>query len=91
MAAMRNIPVVCIKGVSDELNHSLPDLNPYIDASGYLKMLPFLASIALKPRYLPALIQLGRNSARAAEAMRDLIVRFMEEKNVDRLIRSGSI
>lgn len=91
MAAMREIPVVCVKGVSDAAGAELPDLNPYIDQSGHLKMLPFLAYVALKPRYWPGLMHLGSNSARAAEAMRDLILAFMREKDVDKLIRSGSV
>lgn len=91
MAEMRGIPMLCIKGVSDAAGAELPELNPYIDQSGHLKMLPFLASVASKPVYWRALMQLGRNSARAAEAMRDLILTFMREKDVDKLIRSGSV
>ncbi|HEX7159509.1 MAG TPA: nucleoside phosphorylase [Edaphobacter sp.] len=91
MAAMREIPLLCIKGVSDAVDATLPDLNPFIDHMGQMKMLPFLASIALRPRYWPPLMRLGRNSARAAVAMRDLILEFMEEKNVEKLIRSGSV
>ena len=91
LAAMRDIPLLCIKGVSDAADATLPDLNPFIDRMGQMKMLPFLASIALKPRYWSPLAHLGRNSSRAAIAMRDLIFEFMEEKNVDKLIRSGSV
>ena len=91
MAEMRGIPLLCIKGVSDAASAELPELNPYIDHSGHLKMVPFLASVASKPVYWRALMQLGRNSARAAEAMRDLILTFMREKDVDKLIRSGSV
>lgn len=91
LAAMREIPVLCIKGVSDAADATLPDLNPFIDSMGQMKMLPFLASIAFRPRCWPPLMHLGRNSARAALAMRDLILEFMEEKNVDKLIRTGSV
>jgi len=91
LAAMREIPLLCIKGVSDAADATLPDLNPFIDRMGQMKMLPFLASIALRPRYWSPLAHLGRNSARAAIAMRNLIFEFMEEKNVDKLIRSGSV
>jgi adenosylhomocysteine nucleosidase len=91
LAAMREIPLLCIKGVSDGANVVLPDLNLFIDRTGHLKILPFLAFVIFKPRYWPALVHLGRNSARAAAAMRDLICEFMKEKNVDTLIRTGSI
>jgi len=91
LAAMQGIPMLCIKGVSDEAGAELPDLNPFIDHAGQMRMLPFLAHIALRPRVWPSLVQLGRNSARAADAMRDLIVEFMKEKDVEKLIRTGSI
>jgi adenosylhomocysteine nucleosidase len=91
LAAMQGIPVLCIKGVSDEAGADLPDLNPFIDQAGQMRMLPFLAHIALRPRVWPSLVHLGRNSARAADAMRDLIVEFMKEKDVEKLIRTGSI
>jgi adenosylhomocysteine nucleosidase len=91
MAAMREIPLLCIKGVSDAADATLPDLNPFIGRMGQMRMLPLLASIALRPRYWLPLVHLGRNSSRAALAMRDLILEFMEEKNVEELIRSGSI
>ncbi len=91
LAAMRQIPLLCIKGVSDESGAALPDLNPFIDAQGQMRMAAFLMHVAVRPGYWPSLLQLGRNSARAAEAMRDLIVEFMKEKNVDQLIATGSL
>jgi len=91
LAAMRGIPVLCVKGVSDAVGATLPDLNPFISRSGHLRTLSFLASIALQPRYWPALVHLGQNSARSAEAMRDLILELMEEKNVEKFIRTGSV
>jgi adenosylhomocysteine nucleosidase len=91
LAEMRGIPLLCIKGVSDAAGAVLPDLNPFIDQKGQMRMARFLAYIAVRPRYWPSLWHLGQNSARAAEAMRDLILEFMREKNVDKLIRTGSI
>jgi adenosylhomocysteine nucleosidase len=91
LAAMRGVPVLCIKGVSDEAGADMPDLNPFIDQAGQMRMMPFLAHIALRPSVWPSLVHLGRNSARAADAMRDLIVEFMKEKDVEKLIRTGSI
>ncbi len=91
LAEMRRIPLLCIKGVSDEAGAALPDLNPFIDQQGQMRMVSFLAHVAMRPRYWTSLAQLGRNSARAAEAMRDLIVKFMKEKNVEKLIATGSL
>jgi len=91
LAEMHGIPMLCIKGVSDAAGATLPDLNPFIDRRGQMRMARFLAYIAVRPRYWPSLLHLGKNSARAAEAMRDLILKFMKDKNVEKLIRTGSI
>jgi adenosylhomocysteine nucleosidase len=91
LAAMQEIPLLCIKGVSDAVGARLPDLNPFIDRMGHMQMARFLIHIAVRPQYWPSLVHLGKNSARAAEAMRDLILKFMEEKNVEKLIRTGSV
>jgi adenosylhomocysteine nucleosidase len=91
LAEMHGIPLLSIKGVSDAAGATLPDLNPFIDHRGKMRMARFLAYIAIRPRYWPAVLHLGKNSARAANAMRDLILQFMKEKNVEKLIRTGSI
>jgi adenosylhomocysteine nucleosidase len=91
LAEMHSIPLLCIKGVSDAAGATLPDLNPFIDQRGQMRMARFLAHIAVRPRFWPSLLHLGKNSARAADAMRDLIMKFMKEKNVEELIRTGSI
>jgi len=91
LAEIRKIPLLCVKGVSDAMGAELPDMNPFIDAMGQMRMLPFLAHVACRPKHWPALLHLGRNSARAAENMRDLILEFMKEKNVEKLIGTGSV
>jgi adenosylhomocysteine nucleosidase len=91
LADIHGIPLLCIKGVSDAAGATLPDLNPFIDRRGQMRMAQFLAYVAVRPRYWPSLLHLGKNSARAADAMRDLILEFMKEKNVEKLIRTGSI
>jgi len=91
LAQMRGIPMACIKGVSDGVGAELPDLNPFISPLGHLRLLPFLAYLAVRPRYWKAIAELNRNSNKAAQAMRNLILDFMEEKNVDKLNRTGSL
>jgi adenosylhomocysteine nucleosidase len=91
LAEMHGIPMLCIKGVSDAVGATVPDLNRFIDRTGQMQMARFLAYIAVRPRYWPSLLHLGKNSARAANAMRDLILKFMKEKNVEELIRTGSV
>jgi adenosylhomocysteine nucleosidase len=91
LAEIRKVPLLCIKGVSDAVGADLPDLNPFINRMGQLRMVPFLLHVAVRPKYWPSLIHLGRNSACAAEAMRDLILRFMKGKDVEKLIATGSM
>jgi adenosylhomocysteine nucleosidase len=90
LAQMRGIPVACIKGVSDGVSSKLPDLNPFVDAMGRLRVGALLCYIAVRPVYWAVLAQLGRDSGKAARAMGDLVLKFMEEKNVDRLNRTGA-
>jgi adenosylhomocysteine nucleosidase len=91
LAAMHETPLLCIKGVSDAAGARLPDLNRFIDRTGQMQLARFITHVALRPQYWPSLLHLGRNSARAAEAMRDLILEFMKEKDVNKLIRTGSV
>ncbi len=89
LAQMRGIPMVCFKAVSDSMDAVLPDLNPFIDIAGKLRMGPFLAHVALRPAYWGALGQLGRNSAAAARALAQKIEVFLVEKDVERVNREG--
>ena len=90
LATMREIPIACIKGVSDGVGADLPDLNSFISPLGHLRLLPLLAHLAVRPKYWKAIAELNRNSSKAAQAMSDLILEFIEGKNVDKLNRTGS-
>jgi adenosylhomocysteine nucleosidase len=88
MAQMRGIPAACIKGVSDGLFADLPDLNRFLSARGQLRTVPFLAYLVLRPRYWRSVAELGRNSSKAAQAIRDLVLEFIEQQKTDRLGRT---
>ncbi len=85
LAAMRGIPIACIKGVSDGIGATLPDLNLFISPLGNFRLIPFLAHLAIRPAYWKAVAELNRSSGEAAQAMRRLILEFLEENNVDKL------
>lgn len=91
LAEMHGIPLLCIKGVSDAAGAKLPDLNSFIDQRGHLTLVRFLLHIFFRPQYWASLVHLGKNSARASESMRDLILEFMKEKDAEKLIRTGSV
>jgi adenosylhomocysteine nucleosidase len=69
LAQIRGIPVHCFKAVSDSVGARLPDLNPFLDIDGKLKMAAFLAHVAVRPQFWGALGQLGRNSAGGAKTL----------------------
>jgi len=69
LALMRGIPVRCFKAVSDGVAAELPDLNPFVDVDGQMRMGKFLGYVALRPAYWGPLMQLGKNSAVAARSL----------------------
>jgi adenosylhomocysteine nucleosidase len=83
LAQMRGLPMHCFKAVSDDADAQLPDLNPFISDRGQLRLLPFLAHVAVRPRFWVPLARLGRNSAKAADALAIEIERFLEEKSLE--------
>jgi len=80
LAQIRGIPVHCFKAVSDGVGAELPDLNPFIDVDGKLKMPAFLAYVAVRPGYWSSLVQLGRNSGAAAKALARVVEDFLHEE-----------
>jgi adenosylhomocysteine nucleosidase len=78
LAQMRGIPMHCFKAVSDGIDAELPDLNRYIDEMGKLRMAGFLAAVAMRPQSWAELLQLGRNSAKAADALAQSVGAYLE-------------
>ncbi|MEO6804495.1 MAG: hypothetical protein ABI197_14780 [Granulicella sp.] len=78
IAHARDIPFFCLKAVSDDFNASLPDINPYISVNGQLRMMPFLAHVASRPRSWSGLIKLGRYSDLAAQHLAEAIDAWLE-------------
>ena len=81
----------CFKAVSDAPDATLPDLNSFIDEYGQMLMVSFLAHVAVRPRYWGSLLELGRNSAIGAKAIAENVNRFLVDKEVERLNRTGAV
>jgi adenosylhomocysteine nucleosidase len=79
VAAAQNIAFYCFKGVSDGANDKLPDFNRFTGKDGQLRMPALVAYALLHPGYWPALRQLGRHSARAAEELASFVPRSLGE------------
>ena len=82
LAKMRDIPIVCIKAVSDGVDAELPDLNPFIDVDGKLRMPAFLGFLALHPRYWASVATLARTSAKAAGSLALMIMNCLKMEGV---------
>jgi adenosylhomocysteine nucleosidase len=91
LAQIRGIPICCFKAVSDGRGAKLPDINPFIDEHGQLRIPSFLGYVALRPQYWGSLIQLGRTSSLAAQALAITINKFLEQKDADRTNRTGAV
>lgn len=83
LAAMREIPFYCIKGVSDGLNDRLPDFNPFLTADGRFRLLPFALLSALRPWYWPSLLRMGENSRRASLSIAESLQDFLDAQSSD--------
>jgi adenosylhomocysteine nucleosidase len=77
LAAMRGLPFYCLKAVSDGMADRLPDFNGFISANGQFQSARFIFFALLRPWHWPALMRLGENSRKAAQAiaesLRDLL------------------
>ena len=83
LAAMREIPFYCIKGVSDGFNDRLPDFNPFLTSDGRFRLIPFALLSLVRPWYWPALLRMGENSRRASQSIVESLRAFLDEQSLD--------
>lgn len=79
LAAMREIPFYCFKGISDGLNAHLPDFNRFLGRNGQFRLGSFVLFAAVRPWYWPALIRMGENSRKAAQGIAQSLHDFLNE------------
>jgi len=77
LAAMREIPFYCIKGVSDSLTAKLPDFNRFLSAEGHMQLGRLALFALIRPWYWPALIEMGENSRKAAQSIAESLHEFL--------------
>jgi adenosylhomocysteine nucleosidase len=77
-AAMRGLPFYCIKGVSDGFFDQLPDFNGFISPDGQFQSAQFIFFAMLQPWHWSALMRLGENSKKAAQAIKDALLDILE-------------
>jgi adenosylhomocysteine nucleosidase len=69
LAAARDIPFYCCKGISDGYADLLPDFNRFLDRRGQLRLPAFILHSLLRPQYWGALNRLRVNSDSAARRL----------------------
>lgn len=84
LAAAREIPFYCVKGVSDALHDRLPDFNRFLTADGRFQTVRFALFAAFRPIYWPSLIRMGENSKRASRNIAELLLDFLGARGQDR-------
>ena len=77
LAAMREIPFYCFKGISDAFDAKLPDFNRFIGPEGQFQTARFALSALFQPWYWPALIKMGENSKKASQSIAESLVEFL--------------
>jgi len=80
LAAMREIPFYCIKGVSDGVRARLPDFNRFLAQNGRFRLGAFVLFAVLRPWYWPALVPMGENSRKAAQNIAQSLFDFLDER-----------
>ncbi|HTW79924.1 MAG TPA: hypothetical protein VME23_10315 [Terracidiphilus sp.] len=78
LAAMRQIPFYCIKGVSDGFHAKLPDFNRFISPTGQLETARLVLYSVFRPWHWPALIQMGENSKKASQGIAELVLNLLD-------------
>jgi adenosylhomocysteine nucleosidase len=79
LAASRGVPFHCIKGVSDSLTDNLPDFSPFLSSQGQLQMARLLFYVLPRPWRWPALMRMGENSSKAAQAIRTALLEDLDK------------
>ena len=79
LAAAREIPFYCIKGVSDSLEAKLPDFNRFITPDGRFQTGQFVLFAVFRPWHWPALMRMGENSKKASQSIAESVLDLLDE------------
>ncbi len=79
-AEVRGIPFAAIKAISDEVDFTFPSMERFVDSAGQFRETQFAFYAAIRPWLWPRLIQLARNSNRAARALCARLEQLIEDQ-----------
>jgi adenosylhomocysteine nucleosidase len=78
-ARTKGIAFAAVKAVSDEASFEMPDVYRFVTNDGRVRFAAVVAFAVLRPWLWPALIRLGRNSAKASQALCGELERYLRE------------
>ncbi len=94
LAEMHGISMCCMKIITDEVTAKLPNLNPFINSAGQMKMASFIGHVLLRPKLWPALMRLGKASSTGANYLASAVLHFLiydRPRDVNEINRIGAI
>lgn len=80
LAAMRGIPFLGVKGVSDGVEDKLPDLNRFMGPAGEFHLARLIVFVLPRPWLWPALLRMGENSQKASNALAEELQILLAEE-----------
>ncbi len=81
-ASARGVRFAAVKTVSDELDFEVPVVDSAFGSDGRFHTGRFVLYVAVRPWLWLRVIRLGRNSARASEALAQALHRILEERKI---------
>jgi adenosylhomocysteine nucleosidase len=82
IAEERGVPWLALRAVTDGIADALPfDFDAYTDAEGNVNRNQIVLAALTRPWKIPALIQLGGRSARAARNLATFLETLLQERN----------
>jgi adenosylhomocysteine nucleosidase len=78
-AKERALPFRTVRAISDPVDDNLPDLNRFTDEHGGFQSASFAMYVALHPWLIPTTVKLGRQSARASQAIAAALIQVLRQ------------
>jgi adenosylhomocysteine nucleosidase len=79
LAKARGLPFRTVRAISDPVGENLPDLDRFTDPLGGFQSASFAMYVALHPWLIPTTVRLGKQSARASQAIAEALLQFLRQ------------
>jgi adenosylhomocysteine nucleosidase len=79
LAKERDLPFRTVRAISDPADDNLPDLSRFTDEQGGFQSASFAIYVALHPWLIPTTVKLGKQSARASQAITAALLQVLRQ------------